>query len=117
MPPKASGQWSARNPSFFELAEYIGAKFGGVDKDRIVLRHLDLPLNPLGCWLENWYGDPRPYLAETLSGRTNAKQLAFHEEVVSIMAPVGAMSVVEPATIEFPVPHLVNGEHIAAELA
>lgn len=102
---------------FFELAEYIGAKFGGVEKERIVLRHLDLPLNPLGCWLENWYGDPRPYLAETLSGRTNAKQMAFHEEVMSIMAPVGAMSVVEPATFELPIPHLMNGEHIAAELA
>jgi hypothetical protein len=90
--------------------EYIERTLGEVPKDNIVLRHLETPLTPLICWLENWYGDPRPFPAIALSGKSNIETWGFADEVASVVSPVGTMSFSEPPLPNLPIKHLASGE-------
>lgn len=95
---------------YFELIDTIERALGALDKDRIVLRHLDIPISPLICWLEDWYGLEQPVPAASLLRKSNSETFGFHDEVASIMSAAGVLQVTEPALPPLPIPFLANGE-------
>jgi hypothetical protein len=95
---------------FHELCQYIDHRFEGTPKDNIVLRHLDIPLSPLGCWLERWYEDPRGFPTSALVGKNASELVGFNDELAAIMGPVGIMTISEPPTPTLPRLPLLNGE-------
>lgn len=97
---------------FFELTEYLERVLGEIPKDNILMRHLDLPMTPLICWLEDWYGLDQTLSVQTLSGKSNAEQLGLHDEMAAIFSGVGSMSVTEPPLPKLPILRLGSGEII-----
>jgi hypothetical protein len=97
---------------FHELCQYIDSKFEDTPKDNIVLRHLDIPLTPLACWLERWYEDPRGFSTSVLAGKTASELVGFADELAATMAPVGVMTISEPPLPSLPRLPLLNGEFL-----
>ncbi|WHO37234.1 DUF4365 domain-containing protein [Sphingobium sp. AP49] len=95
---------------FFELIDHLDRSFGKLDKDVILLRHLDQPLTPLISWLESWYGIEQPFSASVFEGKSNLEMFGFHDELSSIMGAAGVMEISEPALPEFPLRRLASGE-------
>lgn len=101
---------AAQNMYLFELTDYVDRQFGALDRDGIVLRHLDLPISPLICWLEEWYGLKQLFGADVLQGRSNVEVYGFHDEIASIMGAAGVMTIAEPRTPDLPLRRLASGE-------
>ena len=95
---------------FFELTDHIERTLGSIDRDLIVLRHLDLPLTPLISWLETWYGLEQPCSTSDFGELSNAQWFGFHDEVGSIMGAAGTMEVSEPVVPSLPLRNLASGE-------
>jgi len=100
---------------YFELIEYLERTLEGMPKDNVVLRHLELPLTPLICWLEDWYEEPRPFPAAALGGKSNVETFGFYDEMTSIMATAGTMSFTEPPLLRLPIRRLASGEVLNLE--
>jgi hypothetical protein len=98
---------------FFELTEYIERVLGDVEKDNILLRHLDLPLTPLICWLEDWYGLDQHIQLPKVPDKTNAEKLGLHDEITATFSGAGVMSITEPPLPRLPIRRLANGEVMA----
>lgn len=95
---------------FNEMTEYLDRMMGSIPKDQVLLRYLDHPCTPLISWLEDWYAEKQSFHIDDLAQKTNSDQLGFHDEVVSIMSGVGAMTAQEPPLPDFPIQTLFNGE-------
>jgi hypothetical protein len=100
-----------------ELQQYIEAQLDGIPKDHLVIRHMDTPLSALACWIMK-FADDTKYAAPTDGDfpKSNANQSGFLDEMVSIFAGVGTMSVEEPGMPPFPVRRLANGEKLPEKL-
>lgn len=101
---------TSQNMTFFELTDHIERSFGDVDRDRILLRHLDIPLTPLISWLEEWYDLNQPFSPEHLDGKSNVETYGFHDEIVSILGAAGSMELSEPRVPTLPLRRLASGE-------
>lgn len=99
---------------YSELKEYINHHFGLLPKDRLWFRYREIPLTPLICWLEEWNDNHQPMPGQDLQGKSSARLAGFHDEWLSISAPVGVVSVSEPKLPQFPSPILANGEYLHA---
>ncbi|WP_420006641.1 DUF4365 domain-containing protein [Arenibacterium sp. LLYu02] len=97
---------------FNEMIEYLDRMLTKTPKDRVLLRYLDHPCTPLISWLENWYGEKQLFHIDDLATKTNSDQIGFHDELVSIMSGVGAMTAQEPHLPDFPIRSLFNGEFL-----
>jgi hypothetical protein len=97
---------------YHELCQYIESTFLNASKDNIVIRHLDIPLSPLACWLERWYGDPRGFASSSLMGKSASELVGFADELASIMGPSGVLTISEPPIPSLPRLPLVNGEEV-----
>lgn len=95
---------------FFELIDHIDRTLGALNKDQILLRHLDLPITPLISWLETWYGMEAPFSASLLGEKSNTDMFGFHDEISSIMGAAGAMAISEPLLPGLPLRNLASGE-------
>lgn len=112
-PTSAPVHVTSQNMTFFELTDHIERSFGDVDRDRILLRHLDIPLTPLTpliSWLEEWYGLEQVFCPEHLEGKSNVETYGFHDEIVSIMGAAGSMELSEPRVPMLPLRRLASGE-------
>lgn len=105
---------ASQNIHYFALREYIDSRFGAVPKDNVVLRHLDIPLSPLICWLEVWYDHAEPIPTENLRGKSATELAGFHDELMAIMSPAGVVAVQEPPEMPFPLSILASGERLLA---
>lgn len=95
---------------FFELIDHIERTLGALDKDLILLRHLDLPITPLISWLEAWYGMEQPFSASLLGEKSNTYMFGFVDEISSIMGAAGVMEISEPVLPVLPLRNLASGE-------
>ena len=110
IPTSAPVHVTSQNMTLFELTDHIERSFGHINRDRILLRHLDIPLTPLISWLEEWYGLDQPFSPEHLQGKSNVESYGFHDEIVSIMGAVGSMELSEPRVSTLPLRRLASGE-------
>lgn len=78
------------------------------------LRYFDIPLSPLICWLEAWYGHPEDMPTKNLRGKSATELAGFHDELMAITSPAGVVTVHEPPDLPFPIPVLVSGELLRA---
>lgn len=111
-PEEQAVEVASQNIHYHALREYIESRFDAVSKDNVLLRHLDIPLSPLICWLEAWYGHPEPMPTENLRGKSATELVGFHDELMAIMSPAGVATVQEPPDLPFPIPVLASGEHL-----
>lgn len=115
-PGDAAVKVGAQNIHYHALREYLENHFGHIPKDNFIFRYLDIPLSPLICWLEQWnessYGMP----TASLAGKSAKETVGFADELTSIMAPVGTMTITEPPSQQFPIPKLANGEFLIESL-
>ncbi|WP_439568868.1 DUF4365 domain-containing protein [Sphingopyxis sp.] len=95
---------------FFELVDHLDRSFGELNKDLILLRHLDQPLTPLISWLEAWYGIDGPFSASVFEGKSNLEMFGFHDELSSILGATGVMEISEPSLPSLPLRTLASGE-------
>jgi hypothetical protein len=110
-PDKPAQKIVSQTSFYFELIEYVERVLANIPKDNILLRHQDLPLSPFICWLEDWYGaEGQSFPASGLEHKTNAELAGFNDEMTSIMAGVGVISVSEPPYPDLPIRSLFNGE-------
>lgn len=105
---------ASQNIHYHALREYIENSFDAVPKDNVLLRHFDIPLSPLICWLEAWYGHPENMPTERLRGKSATELAGFHDELMAIMSPSGVATVHEPPDLAFPIPVLASGELVQA---
>jgi Domain of unknown function (DUF4365) len=115
-PDRQAVEVASQNIHYFGLIDYISNTLGSLPKDNILLRHRDIPLSPLICWLEAWYGHPDPMPVEELRGKSGKELAGFSDEVLAIMSPVGVVTVQEPPEPLFPDPQLLSGEDLRASL-
>ncbi|WP_271409136.1 DUF4365 domain-containing protein [Pseudomonas sp. Q1-7] len=115
-PGDAAVEVGAQNIHYHALREYLENHFGSVHKDNFIFRYLDIPLSPLICWLEQWsestYGMPTYRLA----GKSAKETVGFSDELMSIMGPVGTITITESPSQQFPLPVLANGEFLIESL-
>ena len=101
-----------QNAFLAEVKAYLTHHFQEVPKDWLWFRYRDVPLAPLICWLEEWNENRQPIAGDQLEGKSNSQTAGFHDELMAIMAPSGAMTVTEPMLPPFPNPLLANGAHL-----
>lgn len=111
-PTEPAVKVASQNIHYYALRDYILNRYDTVPRDNVVLRHLDIPLSPLICWLETWYGHPQPMPTENLVGKSATDSAGFHDELMAIMSPTGVATVREPADFPFPIPTLASGERL-----
>jgi hypothetical protein len=116
-PAEAAVEVASQNIHYHALREYIANSFGAVPKDNLLFRYLDVPLSPLICWLEKWNENPYGWPTAKLRGKSVTELVGFADEVVAIIAPVGAATVREPIDYPFPIPMLANGEILVESLS
>ncbi|WP_296615807.1 DUF4365 domain-containing protein [Sphingomonas sp.] len=114
-PEGPASQVMAQNAFYFELTDYIERTFHGVDKDTILLRHLDIPLTPLSCWLERWYESEQPMAGSAFGGKSNVENYGLHDELLSIFGAAGAVDLSEPIVPRLPLSRLGSGELLRRE--
>ena len=95
---------------FNELIDYLSRAMKHVPKSCVLLRYLDHPCTPLISWLQEWYEDEQLFHIDDLATKTNADQIGYHDEIVSIMSGIGVMTVQEPPMPELPIRILMNGQ-------
>lgn len=109
-PSSAAVEVAAQNIYYHALCAYLENNFGHVPKDNFIFRYLDIPLSPLICWLEHWSNSLHGMPTSELEGKSAKETLGFADELQSIMAPIGTMTVTEPPSNLFPIPFLANNE-------
>lgn len=112
-PTESAVKVASQNIHYYALRDYILNRYDSVPRDNVVLRHQDIPLSPLICWLEAWYEHPQPMPTQNLRGKSAIEMAGFHDELMAVMSPSGVATVQEPVDFPFPIPRLASGERLA----
>lgn len=115
-PGDAAVEVGAQNIHYHALREYIENHFRHIPKDNFIFRYLDIPLSPLICWLEHWNEHSYSMPTRELAGKSVKESVGFADELTSIMAPSGTLTITEPPSQQFPLPILANGEFLIESL-
>lgn len=115
-PGDAAVEVGAQNIHYHALCDYLKNHFEHTPKDNFIFRYLDIPLSPLICWLEKWNESKYSMPTDRLAGKSAKETVGFADELTSIMAPVGTMTITEPPSQQFPLPVLANGEFLVESL-
>jgi Domain of unknown function (DUF4365) len=111
-PDQPAAEAARQSIHYYGLRDYIANRFRETPKNNVLLRHRDIPLSPLICWLMDWVEDRQGMPTSWLRGRSGKETMGFADEMMSILGPIGVATTSEPPEPVFPNPHLANGEYL-----